>query len=83
MNESIETLFTYHAPNEDQMEKLVLIRSAAKNLAETIDECVPICADQAAAMRLLRECVMTANAGLVLNGRGFVPTGSISSKTLR
>lgn len=74
MNTSIEELFTYHAPTPSQQEALENIRSCAKTMAHAIDANVPACADQAAAIRLLRECVMTANAAIVLKGRGFIPT---------
>jgi len=67
----IEDLFTYHAPNEDQLSKLACIRSHAKALANTIDQYVPAGADRTAAIRLLREAVMTANAAVVLNGVGY------------
>lgn len=46
----------------------IRIRSVAKVLAETILEEVPVGADQSAALRKLRECVMTANAGIALSG---------------
>ena len=73
-NESIDNLFTYHIPDQEQIEKLLKVRTAAKVLAWAIDNYVPVCADQAAAMRLLRECVMTANAAIVLKGQGYKPT---------
>ncbi len=79
-NESIENMFTYHMPNQEQVEKLLKIRTAAKALARVIDEVVPNCADQAAAMRILRECTMTASCAVVLNGCGYVPTKAKETK---
>lgn len=79
-NESIENLFTYHLPTQEQVEKLLKIRTAAKALARVIDDVVPVCADQAAAMRLLRECTMTASCCVVLSGCGYVPTGSTTTR---
>lgn len=79
-NESIDNLFTYHIPDQTQIEKLLKLRTAAKVLAWAIDDYVPVCADQAAAMRLLRECLMTANAAVVLNGKGYVPTKAKETK---
>ena len=73
-NVSIEQLFTYHTPDESQLENLKIVRATAKLMAYVLDSSVPVCADQAAAMRLLRECVMTANAAIVLNGQGYEPT---------
>lgn len=68
MKESeIEHFFTYHAPTPDSIEKLKTVRDAAKMLAKIINLSVPECADKNAAFRLLRETVMTANAGIVLN----------------
>lgn len=66
-SEEIEALFTYHAPTADSLRGLVEVRSAAKTLALVINDNVPDCADKSAAIRLLREAVMTANAGIVLN----------------
>ena len=65
--EEIERLFTYHPPTEESIEKLKKVREAAKNLATVISEKAPESADKSAAIRLLRESVMTANAAIVLN----------------
>jgi hypothetical protein len=62
--EDLENWFTYHAPKEGQPEKYTAIRNAAFNLAEVILENTPACADQSAAIRLIREGVMTANAAI-------------------
>jgi hypothetical protein len=65
MNTSdIETWFTYHAPKGDQAQRYEAIRSAAKQFATVIYGSTPSGADQTAAMRKLRECVMTANAAI-------------------
>ena len=60
----VENWFSYHSPNQDQMKKYVEIRGAAKILAYLIIQNTPASADQSAAIRLLRECVMTANAAI-------------------
>jgi len=65
----IENIFSYHAPNDDQQKRLGMVRQVAKYLARTIEECVPAGADQTAAIRKVREAVMTANAGIVLDGK--------------
>jgi hypothetical protein len=62
-------LFTYHAPTPDQQYRYIRIRATAQVLAAVLLTEVPQGADQSAAMRLLRECVMTANAGVALNGK--------------
>jgi hypothetical protein len=65
----IENIFSYHAPKDDQPAKYEAIRTVAKALAHTIIANVPAGADQTAAIRKLRECVMTANAGIALEGK--------------
>jgi hypothetical protein len=64
--EEIEDLFTYHAPKPGQPERYQAIRAAAKNLAYVIVQNTPKSADQSAAIRELRVCVMTANAAIAL-----------------
>jgi hypothetical protein len=68
----IESWFTYHAPNADQQRRYQELRAAAKNLAYAILDCTPRSSDQSAAFRLLRECVMTANASIALETPGFL-----------
>jgi len=65
---NVEDVFTYHAPDEDQRMRLQVVRASARDLANVILEHVPPCADQQAALRLLREAVMTANAAIALKG---------------
>lgn len=65
--DEIEKLFTYHQPTQDSIDALVAVRTVAKHMATVINNSVPDSADKSAAIRLLRECVMTANAGIVLN----------------
>ena len=60
----IENEFTYHAPKGDQTDRYVRIRDKGKELALEILECTPICDDQHAAIRKVREAVMTANAAI-------------------
>lgn len=67
--ERVEAIFTYHAPTPPQVEQLQKVRAAAKALATVIMENTPMCADQSAALRKLREAVMTANASIVLEGK--------------
>lgn len=67
-NAALDSLFEYHAPNEDQIADMKLLRTDAKILARTINKVVPESADKSAAIRLLRQCVQISNAGIVLNG---------------
>lgn len=62
----IENVFSYHAPKGDQPERYEAIRNAAKLLAITIVQNTPKSADQTAAIRKVREAVMTANASIAL-----------------
>jgi hypothetical protein len=66
-SEEINNLFTYHAPKGDQTERYNKIREKAKELALVIVENTPAYADQSAAIRKLRESVMTANAAIACN----------------
>jgi len=65
----IENIFTYHAPSAEQLPKYEAIRAKAKEMGQVIVDNTPGSADQTAAIRLLREAVMTANAAIALNGK--------------
>jgi hypothetical protein len=64
----IENWFTYHAPTESDKISYLAIREKAKELALIILINTPTSADQTAAIRKLRECVMTANAAIACGG---------------
>lgn len=64
--DSVDALFTYHAPSGDQPERYARIRATAKLLAQHILESCPPCADTSAAVRHVREAVMLANAAIAL-----------------
>jgi hypothetical protein len=64
----LSEIFTYHAPDEEQTQAYKIIRGRAYDLASVIMLRCPLCADRTAALRLLRECVMTANAAIALRG---------------
>lgn len=63
-DKDIDNWFSYHSPISDQPARYQIIRDTAKVLARTILTHTPASADQSAAIRLLRECVMTANAAI-------------------
>jgi hypothetical protein len=67
--EEIENWFTYHSPNEQQQVAYKAIREKAKEMAQVIVNNTPPSADQTAAIRKLRECVMTANAAIACQGK--------------
>lgn len=60
----IDNWFTYHSSTANQIPKYEEIRNAAKQLAEVIIGNTPSSADQTAAIRKVREAVMTANAAI-------------------
>jgi hypothetical protein len=64
----IESMFKYHPPTDAQVLRYEAVRAKAKELALLILDDTPACADQTAAIRKLRECVMTANAAIALEG---------------
>ena len=63
----LDNIFTYHAPKGGQTERYEVIREAGKELARVIITTTPECADQSAAIRKIREAVMTANAAIAIN----------------
>lgn len=67
----INNLFTYHPATPEQQPKYEAIRAGAKAFAKILLANTPPSADQTAAVRKLRECVMTANAAIALDGMLF------------
>lgn len=62
--EQLESWFTYHSATEEQVAQYQAIRNAAKSLASAIVANCPPSADTTAAIRKVREAVMTANAAI-------------------
>lgn len=69
MLDQIEHWFTYQTPTPGQIADMALLREMAKGLANQIVRVCPPSADRSAAIRLLRESLMTANASIVLGGK--------------
>ena len=68
--EQLDNWFTYHAPTgDDQINGYKLIRNAGRELAGVIARWTPESADQSAAIRKVREAVMTANAAIACGGK--------------
>ena len=61
---AIDDLFTFHPPTSDQVVQYQTIREMAKQLARTIWNLCPAGPDRTAAVRKVREAVMTANASI-------------------
>lgn len=60
----LQNWFQYHAPTGDQQRRYETIREAAKLFARIVRDNTPESADQTAAIRKIREAVMTANASI-------------------
>lgn len=69
LHRDLDHVFTYHPPHGDQVEKYQKLRAAAREFAQVILDETPACADQQAAIRHVREAMMTANAAVALDGR--------------
>lgn len=67
---NLDNIFTYHPPVGEDLEHYATIRAAGRQLAAAILDHTPNCADQQAAIRKVREAVMTANAAVALKGDG-------------
>lgn len=65
----LDHVFTYHAPSPEQELFYQLLRERAKEFAATIVRFTPPGPDQDAAVRHVREALMTANASIALGGR--------------
>lgn len=68
--EQLDNWFTYHTPESDeQIQQYKRIRDAGKYFAEVgISNSEP-CADQTAAVRKIREAVMTFNQSIACGGK--------------
>jgi len=62
----LDDLFTYHAPSQDQIPRYNAINEAAKEFCRVVMQNTQPCADRSAAIRLIREARMTANAAIAL-----------------
>lgn len=67
--DQLDNWFTYHAPQPGQPEAYEAIRNAGKSFAAAIIAHTPSSVDQAAAVRKVREAVMTANAAIACGGK--------------
>jgi hypothetical protein len=69
LQEQLENWFQYHAPSSDPLPRYVAIRAAGLALAQVINDSMPDCADKSAAIRMVREAVITANARMAGGGK--------------
>lgn len=70
MEGMLDRLFSHHAPSQEQLASYQAIRVKARELAQVITDKCPKSPDRTAAIRLLRECVFTANSSIATQG-GF------------
>jgi hypothetical protein len=66
--ETLDDVFSYHAPEGDQPQRYVTIREGAKAFARIILENAPRSADRSSALRKVREAVMDANSAIANKG---------------
>jgi hypothetical protein len=69
----LDHVFGRHTPEECDRARQDSIQAAGKEFARVVLENTPECADQQAAVRKIREAVMTATAAVALEGRELVP----------
>ncbi len=68
-NDQLLNWFTYHSPSADQLPKYNAIRDAGFLFAKAIVDNTPSSADQTAAIRKIRDAVMTANQSIACGGQ--------------
>jgi len=66
--DDLRNWFTYHAPGADDLPKYQAIREAGKAFAAVIVANAPVSPDTTAAVRKVREAVMTANQAIACKG---------------
>lgn len=67
--EQLKNWFTYHPPTDADKAAYETIRTEARRFAALIVKLTPPSADQTAAIRKIREAVMTANAAIACRGQ--------------
>lgn len=66
----LDNWFMHHPPrDEETVKKYEQLRAAGRAFAEVIASLTPPSADQTAAIRKVREAVMTANAAIACEGK--------------
>lgn len=65
----LENWFTYHPPTDETIPKYKLVRDSALVFARVVHDNCPAGPDRSAAIRKIREAVMTANASIACCGQ--------------
>jgi hypothetical protein len=66
--DNVHDVISYHTPDAPALESIAAVRKATEHLILTILANAPRCADRSAAIRHVRESMMTTNAAIVLGG---------------
>lgn len=66
LEEKVESVVSYHKPDDLGGAAITAVREATKALIVTIVKNCPASADRSAAIRKAREAMMTANASIVV-----------------
>ena len=69
ISEAIEDCFTYHAWNEDQVQRGLNVRAALEAAFSAVIRYCPPSADRSTALRKIREARMDANSAITHQGR--------------
>lgn len=67
-DDQLRDIFSYHAPDQQQLVNYDNIRDAGLTFARVLVANTPQGPDQTTAIRKVREAVMTANAAVALSG---------------
>lgn len=65
----LDNWFQYHAPTDEQKERLTQLRAAGKVFAEKVVDLCPPSADRTHAIRVIRDAVFWANASIMCGGK--------------
>ncbi len=68
LSTGLDFIFATHSVSDKQQHNIDVISAHAKALTEAILASTPECADQSAAIRHVREAMMTAHAAIILDG---------------
>lgn len=67
-HETLDHIFTYHAPKEDQPARYAATREAAKVFAKAILDNAGPNRERSAALTLVQQALHMANASIAING---------------
>lgn len=67
--ENLHTVFSYHPPRKEQIEKIKLLRWSGKKLAQLIFENVPESPEKEQSLNYLSSCILYSKAGIENNER--------------